>query len=126
MKQERISPIEFARLQRACANTYEELLWQLLRNRKRKGMKFRRQHPLGIYTLDFYCAEAALDIEIDGTHHFTEQGKAYDAARDRWMNSQGIEVLRFSGKEVEFETESVLCSIDAALEKRLDTGRKTR
>jgi very-short-patch-repair endonuclease len=38
-------------------------------------MKFRRQHPLGIYTADFYCAEARLVIEVDGTHHFTEEGK---------------------------------------------------
>jgi len=52
----------------------------------RRNKKFRRQHPIGIYTADFYCAEA----------------------RDRFMLSQGIRVLRFTGKQVEFETESVL------------------
>ena len=126
MDSERIPPIEFARLQRHCANTYEVLLWQLLRNRKRKGMKFRRQPPSGIYTLDFFCAEASLAVEIDGEHHFTAEGQAYDAARDRWLASQGIEVLRFTGKQVDFETEAVLDTIDAALEKRTAKGRRPR
>ncbi len=79
-------PIEFARFLRRTSNAYEQLLWEMLRNRQRCKMKFRRQHPLGKYTADFFCAEAKLVVEIDGTHHFTEQGQRHDAIRDQWMN----------------------------------------
>ncbi len=106
---------EFSRHLRQTQNTYEDLLWQLLRNRRRCHKKFRRQHPIGPYTADFYCAEERLVIEIDGTNHFTEQGKRYDADRDRFMKSQGIRVLRFTGKQVELETDLVLSEIDQAL-----------
>ena len=106
---------QFARHLRQTQNTYEELLWQLLRNRKRCNKKFRRQHTIGIYVADFYCAEEQLIVEIDGRDHFTEQGRIYDEARDRFMHSQGIRVLRFTGKQVETETELVLAQIDLAL-----------
>ena len=96
----------------------EELLWQLLRNRQRCGKKFRRQHPLGVYTADFYCAEAQLVVEVDGSPHQTAEGKRKDQIRDAWMHSQGIEVLRFSGWQVEFETQQVLQCIDQALMQR--------
>ena len=106
---------QFARHLRQTQNTYEELLWQLLRNRKRCNKKFRRQHTIGIYVADFYCAEEQLIVEIDGRDHFTEQGRLHDEARDRFMHSQGIRVLRFTGKQVETETELVLAQIDLAL-----------
>ena len=106
---------QFARHLRQTQNTYEELLWQLLRNRKRCNKKFRRQHTIGIYVADFYCAEEQLIVEIDGRDHFTEQGRLHDDARDRFMHSQGIRVLRFTGKQVETETELVLAQIDLAL-----------
>ncbi len=80
----------------ASVRTYEELLLQLLRNRKRCNKKFRRQHAIGIYVADFYCAEEKLIVEIDGRDHCTEQGRVHDEARDRFMHSQGIRVLRFT------------------------------
>ena len=107
---------EFSRHLRQTQNTYEDLLWQLLRNRRRCNKKFRRQHPIGPYTADFYCAEELLVIEIDGSNHFSEEGKRYDEARDRFMNSQGIRVLRFTAKQVELETDLVLEQIDQALD----------
>ena len=110
--------IEFARHQRRTARSYDHLLWQLVRNRQRCGKKFRRQHPLGIYTADFYCAEAKLVLEVDGAPHQTEEGKRKDAARDAWMTSQGIEVLRFDGFQVEFEARQVLDRIDEILRQR--------
>jgi very-short-patch-repair endonuclease len=113
-----MEPIEFARYQRRTARSYEQLLWQLLRNRQRCGKKFRRQHPLGIYTADFYCAEARLDVELDGTPHQSAEGKRNDEVRDAWMRGQGIEVLRFGGWQVEFETQQVLQVIDAMLRQR--------
>jgi very-short-patch-repair endonuclease len=110
--------IEFARHQRRTARSYEQLLWQLLRNRQRRGKKFRRQHPLGIYTADFYCAEAQLVVEVDGSPHDSAEGKRKDEARDAWMRAQGIEVLRFGGFQVEFETQQVLERIDDMLQLR--------
>ena len=81
-------------------------------------MKFRRQHPLGKYTADFYCAEARLVVEVDGARHLTAEGRRHDAIRDRWMMDQGIQVLRFTGKQIEFETRDVCNAIDAKLRER--------
>lgn len=77
-----MEPIEFARNLRQAATSYEQLFWQLLRNRQRCGKKFRRQHPLGFYTADFYCVEAKLDVEIEGSPHETVEGKRKYVARD--------------------------------------------
>ena len=113
-----LEPIDFARHLRQTARSYEDLLWQLLRNRQRCGKKFRRQHPLGNDVADFYCPEAKLVVEVDGSPHHTTEGRRKDAARDTWMTSQGIEVLRFGGWQIEFETRQVLDRIDDALRKR--------
>jgi very-short-patch-repair endonuclease len=113
-----MDPIEFARHQRQTSNSYEQMLWQLLRDRQRCGKKFRRQHPLGAYTADFYCAEARLVVEVDGSGHQTGEGQQKDGVRDDWMRSQGIEVLRFGGWQVESETQQVLRCIDDTLRQR--------
>ncbi len=112
---ESLDPIEFARLQRQTANSFERQMWELLRDRRRCNLKFRRQHPLGPWTADFYCAAAKLVIEVDGASHFTDEGKARDAARNHWMRENGVEVLRFSGKQVEFETLQVIAEIERVL-----------
>jgi len=118
----RIESKEFARLQRQSSDELERLMWQLLRNRQRCNKKFRRQHPLGIYTADFYCVEEKLVIEIDGESHVSDEAKRYDAARDRWMNSQGIRVLRLTCTEVDQNTQLVLAKIDAALTNQKSLG----
>ncbi len=114
---ERLDPIEFARRLRKAPTSSEAYLWQFLRNRQRCGMKFRRQHPLGAYTADFYCLEAALVIEVDGAPHHSPEGQQKDEARDAWMHAQGLEVLRFGGFQVENETQQVLDTIDNALKR---------
>ena len=114
----RQDPIEFARYLRKSANSPESYLWQLLRNRQRRGMKFRRQHPLGPYVADFYCVDAKLVVELDGTPHQTPEGKQKDEVRDAWMRSQGIEVLRFGGWQAENDAQQVLETIDAMLQQR--------
>ena len=73
-----LEPIDFVRHLRQAATSSEENLWQLVRNRQRCGKKFRRQHPLGIYTADFYCVDAKLVLEIDGSPHQTIKGKRND------------------------------------------------
>ncbi len=112
---ERMSPVDFARLRRQMADEFERQMWQLLRNRQRCNKKFRREHPLGIYTVDFYCAEAKLVVEVDGSSHQSEEAKQYDKIRDQWMNANGIRVLRFTCRQVMKETRKVLNEIDQAL-----------
>ena len=113
-----MNPIEFARFQRQTADEFERLMWQLLRNRQRCNKKFRRQHSLGIYTVDYYCVEEKLVIEVDGDSHVSEKAKQYDAARDRWMQNQGIRVLRFTCTQIDKNTQQVLATIDAALKNK--------
>ena len=112
---ERMNPVEFARLRRQMADEFERQRWQLLRNRQRCNQKFRREHPLGIYTADFYCVAAKLVIDVDGDSHLTEEARQYDRVRDQWMKQQGIRILRFTCTEVEQETQRILKMIDQAL-----------
>jgi very-short-patch-repair endonuclease len=87
----------------------EKLLWQCLRNRQLLNAKFRRQHNIGRYIADFYCHEARLVIELDGSIHQTR--KTEDSIRDDWMQKNGFTVLRFTNQEVFNETERVLYAI---------------
>ena len=75
----------------------EKLLWVRLR---RFDVRFRRQHPVGPYTLDFYCPALKLAIEVDGFSHDTGDRPQRDEVRTAWLKSQGIEVLRIPAKEV--------------------------
>jgi very-short-patch-repair endonuclease len=72
----------------------ETAAWYLLRNRQLDGFKFRRQCPMGKYVADFYCAEAALAIELDGSIHSQPSQLRKDAAKDRFLRKQGVYVLR--------------------------------
>jgi BirA family biotin operon repressor/biotin-[acetyl-CoA-carboxylase] ligase len=89
----------------------EKLLWQKLRHHQIGGLKFRRQMPLGPCIVDFCCPSARLVIELDGVSHF---GFVIDAARDAWMQAQGIRILRFSNYEVFRNLEGVLLAIGEA------------
>ena len=84
----------------------ESLLWYHLRNRRFLNTKFRRQHPIGRYIADFYCADHQLVLEIDGGQH--SQQIAYDLARTVWLQGQGIHTLRFWNHEVLQQTPAVL------------------
>lgn len=91
-------------------------MWQLVRNRQIAGAKFRRQHPVKPYVLDFYCAEVRLAVELDGGQH-AESSR--DRARDAYLSARGITVLRFWNNQVLCETEAVLEAIYAAVCARL-------
>lgn len=93
----------------------ENLLWSLLRSRQFCGFKFRRQHPLGRYILDFYCHDTLLAIELDGGGHACDDQMAYDVVRTKALEGAGIRVLRFWNNDVLNDTESVLEAIYAAL-----------
>ena len=96
----------------------EKLLWSNLRNRNLKGFKFRRQHPIKSYIVDFYCAEKMLSIEIDGGIHLNREQSEYDKFRTKELNSLGIKEIRFSNKEVEENISIVLKKIIIELENR--------
>jgi very-short-patch-repair endonuclease len=93
----------------------ERLLWQRIRAGQLNGYKFRRQHEFGGYVLDFYCASARLAVELDGGQHLTDEGLARDAERTRFLERNGLCVLRFTNTEVMQELDAVLEAILAAL-----------
>lgn len=94
----------------------EQTPWSLLR-RKQLGLHFRRQHALGPYILDFYCAAARLCVEVDGPVHAERAGR--DAQRDAWLAGQGIRTLHFSTEELEQRPAAVIAAIrDAAAPPR--------
>jgi adenine-specific DNA-methyltransferase len=83
----------------------ERLLWRHLRYRQMGGHKFRRQHPVGQYVVDFACLEKGLAIELDGGHH-PEQAD-YDSTRSAWLEAQGFRVLRFWNNHVLKQVEAI-------------------
>ncbi|CAG9933756.1 DUF559 domain-containing protein [Candidatus Nitrotoga arctica] len=96
----------FARELRQNQTDAENLLWMLLRDRRFAGKKFRRQHPVPPYVIDFYCHEANLAVELDGSQH--ADNIEYDEARTKFIAEQGIRVIRYWNNQVLQETESVL------------------
>lgn len=77
----------------------ERLLWNELRHRS-FGYKFRRQHSVGRYILDFYCPALKLAIEVDGAYHYEPKQRAYDRRRTRYLESLGLKVIRYPAVEV--------------------------
>lgn len=92
----------------------EASLWKALQNSSLQGRKFRRQHSVGPYILDFFCYSEHLGIELDGEVHFNEVAAQYDYERKLFLNSFGIKVLRFENFLVFQEREFVLHHIEAA------------
>ena len=93
------------------ATQAEQFLWQLLRNRQLMGFKFRRQHPLRGYVLDFYCHESGLGVELDGSPHTEPEQTVHDSERTEALALEGVRVLRFWNHEVLHNTEAVLQAI---------------
>jgi ATP-dependent helicase HrpA/adenine-specific DNA-methyltransferase len=96
----------------------EAKLWQRLRDRRLSGEKFRRQHPLGRYVLDFFAAEVKLAVELDGGGHIEPAQAAYDRERTKNLNRSGIQVIRFPDDDVLLRTDAVLESIAHVLDER--------
>ncbi|QGW29938.1 DUF559 domain-containing protein [Phnomibacter ginsenosidimutans] len=88
----------------------EQLLWQFLKL-DRKGLKFRRQHAIGIYVADFYCHKAKLVIELDGSVHDNPEVAERDAVREKDLKEWGYTIIRFNNKEVFGNVESVVNEI---------------
>ena len=88
----------------------EATLWKHLQ-RSQLGKKFRRQHNVGNYIIDFYCATQRLAVELDGEAHFTEEGLLYDKQRTKYLNRLNIHVLRFENEKVFTRIDEVLNEI---------------
>ena len=86
----------------------EAALWTMLKNSQLDGRKFRRQHSVGKYILDFYCASEKLAVELDGAAHFTDEARDYDRERRNYLENQGINVIRFENKRVFDEPDWVI------------------
>ncbi|MES2861908.1 MAG: endonuclease domain-containing protein [Pseudomonadota bacterium] len=109
--------VETARKLRRRLTPPEARLWLALR-RDRLGVKFRRQHPIGRYVLDFYCAELKLAVEVDGRgHEHPDQGRI-DQARTAWLATQGIRVVRLAAEDVRTELEGVMGFLKRVVEER--------
>jgi imidazole glycerol-phosphate synthase subunit HisF len=112
-----LSTFEKAKALRKDSTPAEKLLWKIIRNRKMLGLKFRRQHPLKYFVADFYCHEALLVIEVDGSIHDLEEIKQYDKEREEIITELGITVLRFTNEEVFSEPEKIEKEIEKHLQK---------
>ena len=109
---------EVARELRKNMTPQEKHLWyDFLR---KYPVRFYRQRPIGSYIADFYCAKAKLVIEIDGSQHYTEEGKRYDGNRTEAFNRFGIDVIRFSNYDININFEGVCVEIDKEISKRLN------
>ena len=94
----------------------ESKLWSELRNRLLLGFKFRRQHPLGTRVFDFYCEEAKLAIELDGSGHSYDLKREDDLDREIEAYEKGVRILRFANHEVFENLDSVLNEIIYAID----------
>jgi very-short-patch-repair endonuclease len=106
-----VENFENARSLKKVMTPAENLLWQNLRNRKVNIHKFRRQHPIAKYIVDFYCHEARLVIEVDGKIHLMNNNPEYDQFRTDELEWMGLKVIRFTNEEVLGDISKVLAEI---------------
>ena len=90
------------------ATDAEKLLWSRVRRKQLKDCQFYRQRIIGNYIVDFYCPKAKIIVELDGEQHYTDEGKIKDRERDLYLNNLGLQVLRFTNREVLGNIEGVL------------------
>ncbi len=102
---------ENRRILRSNLTPAEIRLWKCLQNKQLEGKKFRRQHSLGSYIVDFYCPEDRITIELDGEVHNNPVNEQYDLQRDEYINSLGIKVIRFKNADVFERVDNVLNEI---------------
>ena len=108
---------EFRKELRANLTPAEAALWQMLKGSKLDGRKFRRQHSVGIYILDFYCPKEKLAVELDGRRHFSDDAREYDRIRREYLEEKGINVVRIENKYVFEDPEWVIDLIRGSFRK---------
>ncbi|MBQ9929801.1 MAG: endonuclease domain-containing protein [Oscillospiraceae bacterium] len=82
-------------------------------------VQFKRQYPIGIYIVDFYCYQAKLVVELDGSQHYDPEAIAYDKQRTAYLQSQGFSVIRFTNRDIAERFRSVCEAIDIVVNQRL-------
>ena len=90
----------FAKTMRHTATDAEHLMWQLLRAKRFMNLKFRRQHVIKPYIVDFYCHEIGLVIELDGNQHGVDDAIEYDVERTKFLEALGLTVVRYWNYDV--------------------------
>ncbi|NDK57421.1 endonuclease domain-containing protein [Pontibacter fetidus] len=108
---------DFRRELRNNSTVAEGELWKYLKNGQLHGRKFRRQHSIGNYILDFYCTSEKVAIELDGQVHYHNVTEQADMERDQVLKELGIKVLRFENKDVFQQLDSVLQEISSHFRK---------
>jgi very-short-patch-repair endonuclease len=96
----------------------EARLWEFLRAGRLRRLKFRRQHPVGPFILDFYCAEAKLAVEVDGAVHDDPEQIERDRRRTAWLSRRGVRVIRLRVADVRADIDGVLGFILAVVRER--------
>jgi very-short-patch-repair endonuclease len=100
--------ITYAKHLRNRSTDAERILWSHIRAKHLDGLKFRRQHPLGNYIVDFICLERKVIIELDGSQHAEPAIQEYDRERGNWLENEGYRVLRFWDNDVLMNTKGIL------------------
>jgi very-short-patch-repair endonuclease len=100
---------------RSNATKSEQALWELLRRRQQWGLRFRRQHPIGPFVVDFVCLERRLIVEVDGAVHEHPSRVVKDIARDAWLSDQRFKIVRIHADIVMHDPERAIALIAAAL-----------
>lgn len=95
----------------------EKILWERLRNNQLKGYKFRRQHPISLFIADFYCHQLKLIIEIDGEYHHLPEQIEKDLERTQILESNGLQLIRFTNEEVQENLEDVIAKITLKIDE---------
>ena len=111
------SQLENARRLRSEMTPHERKLWYLFL--RKYPVKIYKQRIIGRFIVDFYCSSAKLVIELDGSQHYEPQGMAYDSERSAFLTALGLEVLRFSNRDVDMDFRGVCTQIDITIQKRL-------
>lgn len=108
---------------RAHPTPVEDMLWECLRDRRLNGFKFRRQHPIGRYVVDFYCHASELIIELDGDIHNAPDQQEYDQVRETELKARHLTILRFRNERIINELDRVLEEI--ASQQFITSGGRT-
>jgi very-short-patch-repair endonuclease len=109
--------LETARLLRKSMTYSESLLWEKLKGKQLLGLRFRRQHPIDMFIVDFYCHAARLVIEVDGEIHMDQI--EYDDGREAEIEKYNIKIIRLTNDEVNNNIEVVLQKIESVIKERI-------
>ena len=103
---------------RSYGTSAEAVLWRYLKGKQLQGRKFRRQHSVDNYILDFYCPAEHLAVELDGQGHFTNAGWEADQEREQHLRTHSIRTIRFENREIFDDPEGVIERIAAMFKKQ--------